>query len=150
VDGAAPPSLVDYTPGVGAWLESGQTITNSYNFSLEVVAERSTSTIAVYRSGDIVPSKYRDNRLQMLLGSHAEQAIYFGCYRVFAQGERPALTVAQMGDIYKTYLPVYPRLRFDSDSLQFLTIYGFSFVHTACIDWYRLTIHVVTMMGIAI
>jgi hypothetical protein len=113
VDGAAPPGLADYTPGVGAWLESGQTISNSYNFSLEVVAERST-IIEVYGSDDTVPSEYRDNRLRMSLGSHAEQAFYFGCYREFARGERPALTVAQIDDIYKTYLPVYPRLRFDN------------------------------------
>jgi hypothetical protein len=39
-----------------------QTITNSYNFALEVVAERGTS-IAVYGLGDIVFNKYQDNQL---------------------------------------------------------------------------------------
>ena len=54
---AAPPGLAAYTPGVGAWLEQHQTISNNYNYSMEIVAEQGT-ILAVYGAGDIGPIEY--------------------------------------------------------------------------------------------
>ena len=115
--GAAPPCLSDFTPGIGAWLEQEQTINNGYNFSLEVVAERRT-VVSAYGSGDIVPPDYRDKKLVEMNGEQSEQAFYFGCYWIFARGERQALTPSQVEDIVTTYKTAYPKLGFHN--LRFL------------------------------
>jgi hypothetical protein len=64
------------------------------------VAERGT-VVTVYGLGDIVPVEYQDLKIKQTNGELSEQVIYFGCYWIFARGERPALSPTQVGNIFR-------------------------------------------------
>jgi hypothetical protein len=57
---------------------------------------------------------YRDKKIGEMNGQLSERAFYFGCYWIFARGERPALTPSQVGDIFKNYQNVYPKIWFQN------------------------------------
>lgn len=98
------------------FFEHEQTINNPYNHALEIVSEQGRP-IAVFGAGSLLPVSYYDKALA-LETSNAEQAFYYGCYRVVALGERPALTESEIHSIMQEYQTIYESL--DYMNLRFL------------------------------
>jgi hypothetical protein len=116
IKGLAPPGPNSKTAGEGAFLEHEQTINNSFNFALEVNCELGRPVVC-FAAGDIFPKNMYDPTLARLHGNE-EQTFYYGCCRVLALGEQPALSQREIVHIMEEYKTIYPNL--DYANLRFL------------------------------
>jgi hypothetical protein len=100
----------------GAYFEHEQTIRNPYNNALELMAENGTP-VAVFAAGPLLPSHAYNKKLATSI-NNAEQAFYYGCYRIVAQGEQEAQSEDEMLQLVQEMKSIYPKI--DSSNCRFL------------------------------
>jgi hypothetical protein len=114
--GQAPPSHLSKGAGEAAHFEYEQTIKNAPNMALELLAENGTP-VAVFAAGPLVPTDLYDKKLAQKIDD-AEQAFYFGCYRVIAEGEQPPMPEQAIMQLVEGMKPTYPKV--ESGNSRFL------------------------------
>jgi hypothetical protein len=117
ITGLVLPNANSRVGGDGATFESGQTILNHLNQTMELICERA-SPIVVVLAGDVLPKQYYDPELSSQIGTRESQAMYMGVYRVTRGAQEDPLSCDQVLRRVDRYKPYYPDL--DETQMRFL------------------------------
>lgn len=109
VTGLVLPNSNAKVAGDGATFESGQTILNNLNQTMELICERGTPIVVVL-AGDVFPKQYHDSTLQKEMGPKESQAMYMGVYRVMRGAQEDPLSPEQILQRVERFKPYYPDL----------------------------------------